>query len=131
MDPQLIHLTGKYRKWNISNNQLYSQSIKNKKLPQTTECLNDKDIFNEIMMIGLRRSTGINIDDLKLKFDQKFIDHFLKGISLKIHDGILVKKENKICIVSALDNLLKGAAGQAIQNFNLMNDFGEGEGILM
>ena len=40
-------------------------------------------------------------------------------------------KENKICIVSALDNLLKGAAGQAIQNFNVMNDFGEGEGILM
>ena len=40
-------------------------------------------------------------------------------------------KENKICIVSALDNLLKGAAGQAIQNFNVMNDFDEGEGILM
>ena len=40
-------------------------------------------------------------------------------------------KENKICIVSALDNLLKGAAGQAIQNFNVMNDFGEDEGILM
>jgi oxygen-independent coproporphyrinogen-3 oxidase len=48
------------------------------------------------MMIGLRRSTGINIDDLKLKFDQKFIDHFLNEISLKINDGILIKKENKI-----------------------------------
>ena len=34
-------------------------------------------------------------------------------------------KENKLCIVSALDNLLKGAAGQAIQNFNLMYDYDE------
>jgi len=40
-------------------------------------------------------------------------------------------KDNKICIVSALDNLLKGAAGQAIQNFNIMNNFDESEGILM
>ncbi len=94
--PSAHSFDGKYRKWNISNNHLYSQSIENKKLPQKTECLNEKDVFNEIMMIGLRRSTGINIDDLKLKFDQKFIDHFLKEISLKIDDGILIKKENKI-----------------------------------
>lgn len=94
--PSAHSFDGKYRKWNISNNQLYSQSIENKKLPQKTECLNEKDVFNEIMMIGLRRSTGINIDDLKLKFDQKFIDHFLNEISLKINDGILIKKENKI-----------------------------------
>ena len=34
-------------------------------------------------------------------------------------------KENKLCIVSALDNLIKGAAGQAIQNFNIMNEYDE------
>ena len=47
-------------------------------------------------MIGLRRSTGINIDELKSKFDKKYIDHFLKEISLKINKGILEKKENII-----------------------------------
>ena len=30
-------------------------------------------------------------------------------------------KNDTICIVSVLDNLVKGAAGQAMQNFNLMN----------
>tara|TARA_B100001250_G_scaffold352435_1_gene325191 strand:+ start:357 stop:1373 length:1017 start_codon:yes stop_codon:yes gene_type:complete len=30
-------------------------------------------------------------------------------------------KSDTICIVSALDNLVKGAAGQAMQNFNIMN----------
>ena len=39
-------------------------------------------------------------------------------------------KENKLCIVSAIDNLLKGAAGQAVQNFNLMNDYEEQVGLL-
>ncbi|MDA9897091.1 N-acetyl-gamma-glutamyl-phosphate reductase [Pelagibacterales bacterium] len=34
-------------------------------------------------------------------------------------------KDDLLCIVSVIDNLLKGAAGQAMQNFNLMNNFNE------
>ena len=34
-------------------------------------------------------------------------------------------KNDIICIVSVLDNLVKGAAGQAMQNFNLMNTINE------
>jgi N-acetyl-gamma-glutamyl-phosphate reductase len=33
-------------------------------------------------------------------------------------------------IFSALDNLIKGAAGQAVQNFNLMHEFDERMGLL-
>ena len=33
-------------------------------------------------------------------------------------------------VVSAIDNLVKGAAGQAVQNMNLMLGFGETEGLL-
>jgi N-acetyl-gamma-glutamyl-phosphate reductase len=33
-------------------------------------------------------------------------------------------------VVSAIDNLVKGAAGQAIQNMNLMLGYGETEGLL-
>lgn len=36
---------------------------------------------------------------------------------------------DRIVIVSALDNLLKGAAGQALQNMNLVLGFDEGEGL--
>ena len=31
----------------------------------------------------------------------------------------------KIIIVSLIDNLVKGAAGQAVQSFNVSNDFEE------
>ncbi|MDY6862694.1 MAG: N-acetyl-gamma-glutamyl-phosphate reductase, partial [Thermodesulfobacteriota bacterium] len=41
----------------------------------------------------------------------------------------LNKKTNKIIILSAIDNLVKGAAGQAIQNMNLMLGLSEDEGL--
>jgi len=37
--------------------------------------------------------------------------------------------KQKLIVVSGLDNLLKGAAGQAVQNMNLMFDFPETEGL--
>lgn len=42
------------------------------------------------------------------------------------HDG----RTGRLIILSALDNLVKGAAGQAVQNFNLMAGFPEAEGLL-
>ncbi|MCK0179004.1 N-acetyl-gamma-glutamyl-phosphate reductase [Flavobacteriaceae bacterium S0862] len=41
----------------------------------------------------------------------------------------LHKHNNKLLITSIIDNLLKGASGQAIQNLNLMFDFPETEGL--
>jgi N-acetyl-gamma-glutamyl-phosphate reductase len=42
----------------------------------------------------------------------------------------LAKDGKRLIMVSCLDNLLKGAAGQAVQNFNLMCGWGEQEGLL-
>ncbi|MFH1201920.1 MAG: N-acetyl-gamma-glutamyl-phosphate reductase [Candidatus Omnitrophota bacterium] len=45
--------------------------------------------------------------------------------------GIKFVKENKLMIiVSCIDNLTKGAAGQAVQNMNIMFDFGETTSLL-
>lgn len=41
----------------------------------------------------------------------------------------LHKYKNKLLITSVIDNLLKGASGQAIQNMNLMFGFAETEGL--
>ena len=41
----------------------------------------------------------------------------------------LHKHENKLLVTSVIDNLLKGASGQAVQNMNLMFGFEETEGI--
>lgn len=41
----------------------------------------------------------------------------------------LAKDGRRAVIVSCLDNLLKGAAGQAVQNLNVMQGWGEAEGL--
>lgn len=38
-------------------------------------------------------------------------------------------RTNRITVISCIDNLMKGAAGQAVHNFNLMNGFSETEGL--
>jgi len=40
------------------------------------------------------------------------------------------ERSGRLVILSALDNLVKGAAGQAVQNFNLMAGFAETEALL-
>lgn len=39
------------------------------------------------------------------------------------------RRTGQAVVIGAIDNLVKGAAGQAIQNFNLMNGFDETEGL--
>jgi N-acetyl-gamma-glutamyl-phosphate reductase len=38
-------------------------------------------------------------------------------------------RTNRLIVISAIDNLVKGAAGQAIQNMNIMYGFPETKGI--
>ena len=48
----------------------------------------------------------------------------LCGCQLKID-----KRTNRIIMMGAMDNLVKGAAGQAVQNMNLMFGLKETEGL--
>ena len=42
---------------------------------------------------------------------------------------VLDKRANRLVVVSCIDNLIKGAAGQAVQNLNIMCGFSEREGL--
>ncbi len=71
--------------------------------------------------------------------DSKFVKVMPKGTEACIknvtHSNYchisLHKKGNKVIIVSCIDNMIKGAAGQAIQNMNIIFGFDEEEGIDM
>ena len=43
--------------------------------------------------------------------------------------GFEIDENNQLVIVSVIDNLLKGASGQGVQNMNLMLGFKEEEGL--
>ena len=63
------------RQWNIANNQLYFQSIKNNTVPFELETLETVTRFNEYMMISLRQMEGFSLDKIKTQFGEKFEAH--------------------------------------------------------
>ena len=70
-----------------------------------------KDFYREENFVKINESGFTNISDVVNT----------NNISLSFH----LEKNNKLTIVSAIDNLLKGAAGQAIQNMNVMFGYDE------
>lgn len=88
------------------------------------------------------KSTDIGIDKIDSLFNQTYEDSFFvdylginklpqtKAVRGSNYCKISVfKRDNKLVILSTIDNLVKGAAGQAIQNMNLMFNFNENEGL--
>ena len=60
------------RKWNVSNNQLYINSIKEGKLPFKEEQLTLKDRYNEYLMTGLRTTHGISLLHVQETFGARY-----------------------------------------------------------
>ena len=94
--PSAHSFDGVKRKWNISNNQKYIEKINSNILPYESEILSQIDTLNEIIMIGLRTSDGLDLDFIESKFLNLNLENFKKQIELKVKDGLLVKNNNKI-----------------------------------
>ncbi|QQR98789.1 MAG: N-acetyl-gamma-glutamyl-phosphate reductase [Sphingobacteriales bacterium] len=82
------------------------------------------------------------IDDIYAMYQnyyaaQPFVQILRKNIHLKqvVNTNYCIiyleKQKNKLIIVAALDNLLKGAAGQAVQNMNLIFGLDEKTGLML
>lgn len=86
------------RSWNVANNQQYIKKLSSNLLAKETEILSPKDQFNEMIMIGLRTTWGVDLESLKSKFKEDILDQFHKEIQQKIADGILIKEDNHLKI---------------------------------
>ena len=72
LGPAAHSFNGDQRQWNIANNSLYFQSIKNKLVPFELENLSLDQKFNEYMMISLRKSEGFSTHYIKTHFGEKY-----------------------------------------------------------
>ena len=72
LGPAAHSFNGDQRQWNIVNNSLYFQSIKNKLVPFELENLSLTQKFNEYMMISLRKSEGFSTHYIKDVFGEKY-----------------------------------------------------------
>jgi len=87
------------------------EDIEEEELVKLYEEIYEKEKFVRIKKDGLPETKwvkGSNYCDISVKVD---------------------KRTGRVIVVSAIDNLMKGAAGQAVQNMNVMFGFEEAKGI--
>jgi N-acetyl-gamma-glutamyl-phosphate reductase len=97
----------------------------------------------ETMYVRLKDSmSASDVQNLYKKFykTEKFVRVLPQGVQPETKNvvgtnfcdiGFAVSADKKLVVVtSAIDNLVKGAAGQAVQNMNIMCNFKETEGLL-
>lgn len=95
--------------------------------------------------IYVKPVSSVNQDEILSLYEQTYRDDYFVRVCPKglvpatqhvrgsnfCDIGISVdERTDRIIVMSAIDNIVKGAAGQAIQNMNLMNGFPESTGLL-
>ncbi len=66
------------RRWNVSNNSLYIQSIEKNIVPYEEETLGARELLNEYVMTSLRTIEGINLEKIKQQFGLQDVNRILK-----------------------------------------------------
>lgn len=56
--------------------------------------------------------------------------HAVQGTNDCVIGGFEIDENNQLVVISVIDNLIKGASGQAVQNMNLMLGYNEDEGLI-
>ena len=96
--------------------------------------------FSRGIMATMYTECDWTLEEAKSKYEEYYKDHSFVSISNVIPDVkqvantnkcvlCLEKHGNKLMVISVIDNLLKGASGQAVQNMNLMFDLSENIGL--
>lgn len=111
--------------------------------PSISESLNfipQRGAFSRGILASIYLESNLTLEEAQELYEDYYSDHLFtymsrKNIDLKqvvntnkclIH---LEKHGNKLFIISIIDNLLKGASGQAVQNMNLMFGLEENSGL--
>ncbi|MCX7727841.1 MAG: radical SAM family heme chaperone HemW [Bacteroidia bacterium] len=79
--PSAHSYNGIERRWNVSNNYVYANSISEGKIYYEKEILNANQKFNEYVFTRLRTTFGCNLNEIKVNFGEKYAKHFLDAYS--------------------------------------------------
>lgn len=108
--PSAHSFDGKQRKWNISNNSLYINSLEMEKIPQETEELSINDRYNEYVMTRLRTKFGVNVLELEQDFGKKYRDYFERNAENFLQQELMLRSDSVYLITKKGKFLSDGIA---------------------
>jgi oxygen-independent coproporphyrinogen-3 oxidase len=100
------------RQWNIANNSLYINSIEGGKVPFEIETLETVTQYNEFMMISLRLLEGVNINEIKTRFGDAYLEHTNTQLAPLLAAGKITKTYSGFAISKQARFLADGIASE-------------------
>jgi oxygen-independent coproporphyrinogen-3 oxidase len=99
------------RRWNISNNSLYIQSLEKNIIPYEEETLTAVQRFNEYIMTTLRTSEGININHVINQFGEENKKQLITAAQKFIVSGRLIIQAENLQLTNEGKFFADGIAG--------------------
>lgn len=99
LGPSAHSYNGTTRQWNVANNALYIQSLKQDKIAFESETLSLIQQLNEYIMISLRTIEGIDLNKVKEKWGEEASSKLLKA-SIRIQNSKLKIQNSKLILTN-------------------------------
>lgn len=116
LGPSAHSFNGISRQWNISNNSLYIQSIKNGVVPFEIEILTPIQQVNEYIMTALRTVEGISADRLDSILQKSLFPDVVSDAQKYIHRGLMECSEKQLIITPEGKFMADGIAADLFRN---------------
>lgn len=88
------------RRWNISNNSIYIQSIQKGTIPFEEEILTPTQMLNEHIMISLRTIEGIDLSEVEKRFGRPAMLKIYDASKKYIEPGKMKFKNNRLTLTN-------------------------------
>ena len=86
------------RKWNVSNNALYIQSLKKNSIPSEEETLTSTQSINEYIMTSLRTIEGLDLEKINSLFGTNHINQLLNSSKKYIQSEKIIQQNNRLIL---------------------------------
>ena len=96
--PSAHSYNGVGRKWNISNNALYIQSIKNNLIPYEEEILTKQQSLNEYIMTSLRTMEGLDLRVIQNKFSESEREGIENGTKNYLDKELMIRRDQNLTL---------------------------------
>jgi oxygen-independent coproporphyrinogen-3 oxidase len=86
------------RKWNVSNNALYIQSLKKNSIPSEEETLTSTQSINEYIMTSLRTLEGLDLEKINSLFGTNHVNQLLNASKIYIQSEKIIQQNNRLIL---------------------------------